>query len=300
MSWFNKKQHSVSTSTAEAEYIAAGSCCAQVLWMRNQLFDYGFKLKKIPIERSVKDLTSRMEAIEKTLGLVLQNQITQAELLGQLLATHFGSSSLPMDDNKKGEKEKESQQIKKADQQLKSGKRKSSSTSDQPIQKKAKQGLEAIEERRKLREAQTKDQAEQDKKQLGEIQRKTKEIISAVEKGVTIQTGPVVDNSIQSSKEYGSPSGAMTLGTNIATSPAPQKPKGKNLFQEDIFPEPKDDSQKILGNSIKEIKNRGDAKDMFATIFRNGKEIKVYCTHTYFHEAKNEENKRLGLLSLEE
>ena len=47
------------------------------------------------------------------------------------------------------------------------------------------------------------------------------------------------------------------------------------------------------------MKNRGDAKEMFATIFRNGKEIKVYYTHTYFHEAKNEENRRLGLLSEE-
>ena len=49
VSWFNKKQHSVSTSTVEAEYIAAGSCCAQVLWMRNHLFDYGFKLETIAI-----------------------------------------------------------------------------------------------------------------------------------------------------------------------------------------------------------------------------------------------------------
>ena len=39
----------MSTSTAEAEYIAAGSCCAQILWMRNQLQDYGFVLNKIPI-----------------------------------------------------------------------------------------------------------------------------------------------------------------------------------------------------------------------------------------------------------
>ena len=48
------------------------------------------------------------------------------------------------------------QQITQEDQQLKSGKRKSSSTSYQPLQKKANQGLEAIEERRKLREAKTK------------------------------------------------------------------------------------------------------------------------------------------------
>ena len=49
VSWYNKKQHSVSTSTAETEYIAAGSCCAQILWIRNQLWDYGLLLNKIPI-----------------------------------------------------------------------------------------------------------------------------------------------------------------------------------------------------------------------------------------------------------
>ena len=39
----------MSTSTAEAEYIAVGSWCAQVLWIRNQLMDYGLALHKISI-----------------------------------------------------------------------------------------------------------------------------------------------------------------------------------------------------------------------------------------------------------
>ena len=39
--WMNKKQNYVSLSTAEAEYIAAGSCCSQLLWMKNVLTDYG-------------------------------------------------------------------------------------------------------------------------------------------------------------------------------------------------------------------------------------------------------------------
>ena len=47
--------------------------------------------------------------------------------------------------------------------------------------------------------------------------------------------------------------------------------------------------KKILGNSIKEMKNRGDSKENFATIYKIGKEIKVYVTHAFFHEAKNEE-----------
>jgi hypothetical protein len=38
-----------SFSTAEAEYIAAGHCCAQLLWMRQTLRDYGYKLTKVPL-----------------------------------------------------------------------------------------------------------------------------------------------------------------------------------------------------------------------------------------------------------
>jgi len=34
VSWAIKKQHSVVMSTAEAEYVAPASCCAQLLWIR--------------------------------------------------------------------------------------------------------------------------------------------------------------------------------------------------------------------------------------------------------------------------
>ncbi|KAI3735651.1 hypothetical protein L6452_15159 [Arctium lappa] len=49
VSWASKKQNCVSTSTAEAEYVAAASCCSQVIWMRTQLKDYGFNYSRIPI-----------------------------------------------------------------------------------------------------------------------------------------------------------------------------------------------------------------------------------------------------------
>lgn len=42
VSWFSKKQNSISLSTAEVEYIAAGSCCTQLIWMQQMLTDYGF------------------------------------------------------------------------------------------------------------------------------------------------------------------------------------------------------------------------------------------------------------------
>ncbi|GJQ91044.1 copia protein [Tanacetum coccineum] len=49
VSWSSKKQKSTAISTTEAEYIAMSGCCAQILWMRSQLTDYGFVFNKIPL-----------------------------------------------------------------------------------------------------------------------------------------------------------------------------------------------------------------------------------------------------------
>ena len=38
--WSSKKQNSVPLSTVEAEYVAAGACCAQVLWTKYTLLTY--------------------------------------------------------------------------------------------------------------------------------------------------------------------------------------------------------------------------------------------------------------------
>nr|GEX13398.1 copia protein [Tanacetum cinerariifolium] len=49
VSWSSKKQDCMALSTAKAEYMSLSACCAQVLWMRTQLTDYGFHFNKIPI-----------------------------------------------------------------------------------------------------------------------------------------------------------------------------------------------------------------------------------------------------------
>ncbi|GKC58886.1 retrovirus-related pol polyprotein from transposon TNT 1-94, partial [Tanacetum coccineum] len=55
VSWSSKRQKSAAISSTEAEYIALYGCCAQVLWMRSQLTDYGLGFNKIPIFHFIKE-----------------------------------------------------------------------------------------------------------------------------------------------------------------------------------------------------------------------------------------------------
>ncbi|GJZ18983.1 retrovirus-related pol polyprotein from transposon TNT 1-94 [Tanacetum coccineum] len=49
VSWMSKKHDRTTMSTTEAHYVALSAGCAQVMWMRTQLKDYGFDYKKIPL-----------------------------------------------------------------------------------------------------------------------------------------------------------------------------------------------------------------------------------------------------------
>ncbi|GJZ42651.1 hypothetical protein Tco_0589906 [Tanacetum coccineum] len=49
ISWQCKKYTIVATYTTEAEYVAAASCCGQVLWIQNQMLDYGFNFMNTKI-----------------------------------------------------------------------------------------------------------------------------------------------------------------------------------------------------------------------------------------------------------
>ena len=42
ISWLSKKQNCVSLSIVEAEYMAPGSGCTQLIWMKNMLHEYSF------------------------------------------------------------------------------------------------------------------------------------------------------------------------------------------------------------------------------------------------------------------
>jgi hypothetical protein len=49
VSWSFKKQNSVALSIAEAKYIVADSCCAQLLCMKATLRDFGINFKRVPL-----------------------------------------------------------------------------------------------------------------------------------------------------------------------------------------------------------------------------------------------------------
>jgi hypothetical protein len=49
VSWSSKKQNFVAISMTEAEYVTVGSCCAQLLWIRQTLKDFGYTMNHISL-----------------------------------------------------------------------------------------------------------------------------------------------------------------------------------------------------------------------------------------------------------
>nr|GFA25140.1 retrovirus-related Pol polyprotein from transposon TNT 1-94 [Tanacetum cinerariifolium] len=61
------RQKSVAISSTKAKYIALSGCCAQILWMRSQLLDYGLGFNKIPMYCDNKsDISLRCNNVQKS------------------------------------------------------------------------------------------------------------------------------------------------------------------------------------------------------------------------------------------
>jgi hypothetical protein len=50
VSWSSRKQSSVAQSTTEAEYVAATSCCSQLLWITYTMSDFGEEYTHVPLQ----------------------------------------------------------------------------------------------------------------------------------------------------------------------------------------------------------------------------------------------------------
>nr|GFA55312.1 retrovirus-related Pol polyprotein from transposon TNT 1-94 [Tanacetum cinerariifolium] len=78
ISWSSKTQKSAVVSSTEAEYIALSGCCAQILWMRSQLSDYGLGFNKIPMYRDNKNVLPYAAIMSNTLEYQLAYLFTKA------------------------------------------------------------------------------------------------------------------------------------------------------------------------------------------------------------------------------
>ncbi|GJX41155.1 hypothetical protein Tco_0256145 [Tanacetum coccineum] len=56
VNWSSKKQDCTAMSSAEVEYVSLSACCAQVIWMRTQLLDYGYRYTNIPMYYDLKSV----------------------------------------------------------------------------------------------------------------------------------------------------------------------------------------------------------------------------------------------------
>ena len=85
ISWQSKKQACVVLSTAEAEYIAAGSCCAQTLWPGKQLNEFGILLNNIPL------LCDNTSAINLTKNPIMYSRTKHIEIRHHFLKEHISN-----------------------------------------------------------------------------------------------------------------------------------------------------------------------------------------------------------------
>ncbi|KAJ1694595.1 hypothetical protein LUZ63_011293 [Rhynchospora breviuscula] len=82
VSWSSHKLTSVALSTAEAENVAAGSCCTQLLWMMQTLRDYELKFQKVPI------LCDNTSAILISKNPVLHSRTKHIEIRHHFIRDH--------------------------------------------------------------------------------------------------------------------------------------------------------------------------------------------------------------------
>ena len=98
VSWSSKKQTSVALSTAEAEYIVAGSCCAQILWIKQQLSDFGVALHNIPVfcvNTSAINITKNLVQHSRTKHIEIRHHfIRDHALKGDIYIEHVLSTNL--------------------------------------------------------------------------------------------------------------------------------------------------------------------------------------------------------------
>ena len=88
MSWSSKKQNCISLSTAEAVYVAAASACTQLLWMRQNLKEYGVNCDKVPL------LCENESAIKISYNPVQHSRTKHIEIQNHFIRDHVARGDI--------------------------------------------------------------------------------------------------------------------------------------------------------------------------------------------------------------
>jgi len=85
ISWHSKKQACVALSTAEVEYIVASSCCAQILWIKQQLEDFRLKVSNMPL------FSDNTSAINLTKNQIQHSKTKHIEICHHFIRDHVSN-----------------------------------------------------------------------------------------------------------------------------------------------------------------------------------------------------------------
>ncbi|GJY77998.1 retrovirus-related pol polyprotein from transposon TNT 1-94 [Tanacetum coccineum] len=99
--WSAKKQSSIAMSSAEAEYVAAAGCCAQVLWIKSQLDDYDVLYNKVPIfcnNTSLISISNNPVLHSRTKHIDIRYHFIRVHILKGDIELHFVPTELQLAD----------------------------------------------------------------------------------------------------------------------------------------------------------------------------------------------------------
>jgi hypothetical protein len=91
VSWSSKKQKSVALSTAEADYVSTGSCCSQLLWMKQIFLDYVVKFDCIPL------LCDNESVVKIATNPVQHKRTKHIDICHHFLRDHVSKSDIVME-----------------------------------------------------------------------------------------------------------------------------------------------------------------------------------------------------------
>jgi hypothetical protein len=88
--WSSKKQNCISLSTAEAKYIAVTSGCTQLLWVRQNLKEYGVNCDKVPL------LCDNESAIKIAYNPVQHSRTKNIEIQNHFIRDHVARGDIEL------------------------------------------------------------------------------------------------------------------------------------------------------------------------------------------------------------